>query len=185
MSVSDILFIAVALSMDAFGVTLTNGMIYKKDSWAKRLLMPLFFACFQAIMPLTGYYVGSFFVEYIYRWSKYILFTVFFVIGLKMLIDGIKELRNPAEKEICKSLPVKTVVFQAFATSIDALAVGVGFSLEENMNIFISVMIIGLVTFILCLTALFIGRKFGDILGTKSPFAGAAILFFIAVKSLL
>lgn len=180
----DIILIGIALSMDAFGVTLTNGMVYKHEKPLKKLAMPLSFAVFQALMPLIGFYAGSLFIDYISDFTKYLLFIIFLLLSLKMLFDGVKEIKNPKEIIVQKKLLYKIIFIQAFITSIDALAVGIGFSAKENINIFVAVSIIGAITLLICLTALYIGKKFGDMLGNKTPFLGAAILFFIALKSL-
>ena len=151
------ILIGTALSMDAFGVTLTNGMVYKNETFLKKLAMPLSFGIFQALMPLIGFYVGALFIDYISDYTKYFLFAIFLLLGIKMLYDGIKEIKNPKETVIHKKLLYKVIILQAVATSIDALAVGVGFSAEKNFNIFTAIFIIGLITFAICLAALFIG----------------------------
>lgn len=180
MSLAEIILTAIALSMDAFAVSMSNGMIYPKLPRRKWIIAPLFFGFFQGFMPLLGYLTGSVFASYIEKYSSLLVFVILGFIGGKMIYDGFfeKEDTNKSEK-----LTVKLITLQAIATSIDAFAVGIGFCAVRT-NIIYAVSLIAIITFILSLISFIIGKKFGDILGNKAQIFGGTILVILAVKSL-
>ena len=182
--------------MDAFAVSVCSGMIYPDLKKRKAVLIPLTFGIFQALMPIIGFYVGLAFLEYIDAFDHWIAFGLLVVIGGKMIFDGIKELCTKNEEELKpKKFFYPTVLLQGVATSIDALAVG--FSLNAliegvtaNVQIWawISVIIIGLTTFVISLVGLLIGVKVGKRFRKKASIAqivGGAVLLLIAVKIVL
>ena len=180
MSLTEIILTAVALSMDAFAVSMTNGMIYPKLPRRKWLIAPLFFGFFQGFMPLLGFLAGSVFSSFIEKYSSILVFIILGFIGGKMLYDGFcgKEEETKNEK-----LTVKLITLQAIATSIDAFAVGIGFCAVRT-NIVFAVLLIALITFLLTFISFVIGKKFGDILGSKAQIFGGTILVILAIKAL-
>ena len=188
MSVWEVVLIGVALSMDAFAITIANCATYKdtlnrKKEWA----MPVAFAIFQILMPIIGYYIGSLFAEYISSAAKYVTAAIFFVLAGKIVIDNIKEARkkDETEEKVAGNFNVGIIALQAVATSIDALAVGVTFAVELEFSVFVAAGIIGAVTFTLVTAALFIGKFLGVLFGKYAQWTGAVILFFLAVKNLI
>lgn len=196
MSLFEIILIGIGLSMDAVAVSMTNGMVYKGSSKGKTYSMPIFFGVFQGLMPLIGYFAGGLFADVISQYAGLLVFAILGFIGGKMLKDGIEHKKE--EKEISeqstevnelesetevKTLTYKMLFIQAIATSIDAFAVGIGFSVAQ-VNILPAVGIIGITTALCSLAAIFIGKKFGDILGSKSEILGGTILVLIAIKAL-
>lgn len=188
MSVWEVVLIGVALSMDAFAITIANCATYKdslnrKKEWA----MPVAFAIFQILMPIIGYYIGSLFAEYISSAAKYVTAAIFFVLTAKIVIDNIKEARKKDEPEekVAGNFNFGIIALQAVATSIDALAVGVTFAVELEFSVFVAAGIIGAVTFTLVTAALFIGKFLGVLFGKYAQWTGAVILFFLAVKNLI
>ena len=186
----------VSLSMDAFAVSICDGMVYRNLNKRKAVLMPLTFGAFQAIMPIIGFYVGMAFqqIEAFDAVDHWIAFALLVVIGGKMIFDGIKELRSPEEELKPKEFSVPEVLVQGVATSIDALFVG--FSLNamlegvENVQLWawISVFIIGVTTFIISLVGVIFGVKVGKLFRKKASVAeivGGAMLMLIAVKIVL
>ena len=187
MSVWEVVLIGVALSMDAFAITIANCATYKdtlnrKKEWA----MPVAFAIFQILMPIIGYYIGSLFAEYISSAAKYVTAAIFFVLAAKIVIDNVKEARKEeTEEKPAGNFTLGIITLQAVATSIDALAVGVTFAVELEFSVFVAAGIIGAVTFTLVTAALFIGKFLGALLGKYAQWTGAFILFFLAVKNLV
>lgn len=180
MSVWEILITAVALSMDAFAVSVCKGLAFKKINFKKALIVGLWFGGFQALMPLIGYYLGSTFSNLITAFDHWIAFALLSVIGINMIRES---LSTNNEKEN-SSLSFKTMIVLALATSIDALAVGVTFAFL-NVQIYIAILIIGIITLVLSMLGVKIGNVFGAKFKNKAEFAGGIILILIGVKILL
>ncbi len=180
MSLAEIILTAIALSMDATAVSMTNGMVYKNLSRKKWILAPLFFGIFQGVMPLIGFFAGSVFASIIERYSKILILLILGFIGGKMIYDGFCEKK---EEVFNSTLSLNLIFLQAIATSIDAFAVGIGFC-AMKVNILISVTLIALITFVFSFVSFLLGRKFGDILGSKAQIFGGTILVIIAIKAL-
>lgn len=183
MSLIDILLIGVGLSMDAAAVSMTNGMVYKNLNKATYISMPVFFGAFQFIMPVVGYYAGGLLAALITRYSGIVIFVILGIIGGKMIKEGIEDMR---ENKTCpaKLMTIKVLFFQAIATSIDAFAVGISFS-AAGISVWTPSAIIGVTTAVIVIAAIFIGRRFGDMLGCRAEILGGVILVVIGVKALL
>ena len=180
----EILLIGVGLSMDAAAVSMTNGMAYCCKSRGRLLAMPLFFGLFQAIMPILGDLFGALVADATAQYSGVIVLIILGIIGVKMAYDGIQSARHPEAPAEKPPLTLRLILIQAVATSIDALAVGFGFS-TARVDILPAALMIGATTFLLSLAAIVVGRFFGDRLGDKAQVLGGAILIIIAVKSVL
>lgn len=180
MSFLEILLIGIGLSMDAAAVCMTNSMAYRGTKRAMVLSQVLFFGFFQALMPLLGSLACGFFSEFITRYSGIVVLIILGVIGGKMIFDG---LRCEKQDIPCGELTYKILFFQAIATSIDAFAVGVGFSAMQ-VDILPAVLTIGITTALCSLAAIWLGKKFGDILGHKAEVLGGCILVLIGIKAL-
>lgn len=169
--------------MDAFGVSVTSGCLMHRFRAGKALRMALFFGGFQAFMPLAGYAAGSSFREYIQHIDHWIAFILLTVIGIKMIRESsylAKEQKEP--KNGNDSVTVLFIL--ALATSIDALAVGITFSLLD-VNILYCAAMIGVVTFVLSLIGVLIGYRFGGLFSDKVEIVGGAVLIAIGIKILL
>ena len=199
MSIIELLLLAVGLSMDAFAVSIGNGLSMKKVNLKKALPIAVSFGLFQALMPVIGYFLGTAFEAVIKRWDHYIAVVFLGFIGGKMIFDGIQEIIADKKKEkadgICEQnleTPVETtndkgislgkLIVQAIATSIDALIVGVSFAALPDVNIWLAVSLIGVITFSISLVGVFAGKKFGELLGSKAEVFGGLILVAIGVK---
>lgn len=182
MNLWDVIMIGLGLSMDAVAVTMSNSMVCHAAGRRRLFMMPVLFGLFQAIMPLIGYYSGGLFTSLISRFAGIAVFIILGTIGGKMLWDGM----HPDEKteNTVGELTYKMLLFQAIATSIDAFAVGIGFS-AVGVPIFSSVVVIGITTFFCSLCAIGIGKKFGDFLESKAEVFGGVILLLIGMKALL
>ena len=186
MGMIELLLLAVGLSMDAFAVSIGNGLTMKKSSVKTALATALSFGLFQALMPTAGYFLGSAFENVIKEFDHYIALLFLGFIGGKMIFDGIKELREKHEGGEEEEKPFKlsfgALMIQAVATSIDALIVGVSFAALPNVNIWAAVSFIGVTTFTISLVGVFFGKKFGQLLGSKAEVLGGLILVGIGVK---
>ncbi|MGL4982590.1 MAG: manganese efflux pump MntP family protein, partial [Treponemataceae bacterium] len=132
----ELLFIAIGLSMDAFAVSICKGIATKKLFVSHYLKAGLWFGLFQAIMPLIGFLIGSIFEMYISLFDHWIAFVLLGLVGAKML----KESFSTDTEQPTNSFNVKTMLFLAIATSIDALAVGITFALLPSVNILFAVL---------------------------------------------
>jgi len=175
--------IALGLSMDAVAVTLSNSFVYGKAARAKLALMPLFFGFFQALMPLLGFYAGSFFAELILTYSGIVVFVVLGMIGGKMVYDGFAALRHPETELPQKPMTLPLLLVQAVVTSLDAFAVGIGFSATETA-VFPAAGIIGISTAAYTGIALLAGKAANKLSGGKAELLGGGILLAIAARSL-
>ncbi|MEE8717288.1 MAG: manganese efflux pump MntP family protein [Coriobacteriales bacterium] len=182
----EMLLLGVALSMDAFAVTISNAVAFPHEKRSRMLLMPILFGVFQAVMPVIGYLLGTIVASFIERFAGIITLVILGFIGGSMIVEGVKSLRNPEEEgdAQCKRLSVGAIVIQAISTSIDALAVGVSL-LASGANLPVAATVIGVTTFVLCLVALAVGRKFGEILGNRAEIAGGVVLVLIGIKAML
>jgi len=146
MRILEIILIGIGLAMDAFAVSVCKGLAMKKLNWKKSIIIATYFGFFQMIMPVMGYFLGTTFeglVSNIDHWIAFILLTI---IGANMIKSSFGD-----ESENCnEKIDFKTMIFLAIATSIDALAVGITFAFFKA-NLFASVLIIGIITFILSL----------------------------------
>lgn len=183
MSFVEILLIGIGLSMDAFAVALCKGLSMKKIDIKASVIIAVFFGVFQAVMPLIGYFVCINFEKFISAFDHWIAFGLLEFIGIKMIIDAIKERNKDEEGEF--RLKIGELFVLAIATSIDALAVGVSFACVDDVNIFTSVLIIGITTLILSFIGVFIGNKFGAKFKTTAAIIGGIILILIGVKIIL
>lgn len=181
MGIGEILLIGVGLSMDAVAVSMTNGMVYKNSSRKMKIITPLFFGAFQALMPLLGFLAGSFFADIINQYSGIVVLLILGFIGVNMIVEGIKAGK---EAEIApQALTFLTLLMQSVATSIDAFAVGVGFS-ALYIDIVPAVLTIGITTAALSALAIVVGKKFGDFLGGRAQILGGIILIIIGIKGM-
>lgn len=182
MSITEIIILGLALSMDAFAVTISNSFAYPKISRARSFSMPLAFGFFQFLMPVVGFVLGQLVSEFITQYAGFITFVILGFIGGKMIWDAFHE--EEGEEASGQTLTVPVLLFQAVATSIDALAVGVSFAALE-VNVLTSSGIIGITTALTCAVALIIGKRFGNALGEKATIIGGVVLILIGLKSLL
>ena len=183
--------------MDAFAVSVTDGLCYHNLTKRKGVFIPATFALFQAVMPLIGFFIafglGQAFKQTFDEIDHWIAFILLFLIGAKMIFDAIKEFRSPEEEIQKKQFSIAEVLIQGVATSIDALFVGVSFAATDGLkesirNVLKSVLIIGCTTFIISLVGLLIGVKVGDILKKKAGITeiiGGIVLIGIGLKILI
>lgn len=174
-----------ALAMDAFSVSLANGLNEPCMKKKKLFGIAVTFAVFQAIMPLIGWLCVHTAAETFSSFERFIPWIALFLllfIGGKMLIDGI---RGCGDGMVCAKLTLGTLMAQGVATSIDALSVGFTISEYNKVQAVVSALIIALVTFVICSLGLVLGRKFGTKLAGKAGIFGGVILIVIGIKIFL
>ncbi len=180
-----LLLLAVGLSMDAFAVSVTNGMCYQGLAKKHMLTMAGTFGGFQALMPILGFFLGQTFRQAIVHFDHWVAFGLLFVIGAHMIVEAIREMRHPVrecETQVCS---YKKILIQGVATSIDALAVGVSLAMIPDTSIFLSALFIGVVTFLCCLVGVRIGKSAGRFLQGRAEIVGGLILIGIGIKILV
>jgi putative Mn2+ efflux pump MntP len=180
MSLFIIFLIAVSLSMDAFAVSVSNGIALGNISGKDTLRTGVFFGFFQFMMPVVGWILGTSVKAYIEAIDHWIAFGLLLFIGGNM----IKEALSGEEEEGEISLSSGKLAIQAVATSIDALAVGISFAML-NVNIFYAAAIIGVVCFLISVMGCRLGRKIGTMLKEKAELAGGVVLIGIGLKILI
>ena len=182
MTFLELLFIAIALSMDAFSVSVCKGLTTKKFSWRMALTCALWFGGFQALMPVVGYFLGAQFEGFIEAYAHWIAFGLLILIGANMIREAVWGEKE--EDESSNSLDFKAMLLLAVATSLDALAVGVSFACIQ-VNIWLAVIIIGVTTFIFSVLGVKIGNVFGSKYEKSAGIFGGIILILIGLKILL
>ena len=180
MTFVELLLIAVGLSMDAFSVSICKGLTTKRFSWHMALICGLWFGIFQAMMPIIGYFLGAQFQEMIEAYDHWVAFGLLFLIGANMIREAVWG----KEEQQDGSLGFKTMLLLAIATSIDALAVGVSFACIQ-VELWSSVLIIGITTFLFSVLGVKIGNVFGSRYEKSASIVGGIILILIGLKILL
>ena len=205
MQVWEILLLAVALSMDACAVAMTNGMCDAKMSVKRALLIGVFFGVFQMMMPVIGYFISGIvadaFLGTFEKISAWVSFGLLAFLGGKMFVENIVEMvKAKREGEDANACPVEKgkkkpwlleLTVQAVATSIDALAVGVTLKMAAisetglALGVWGATALIGVVTFALSVGAVYIGKALGGKLTDKAEILGGTVLIAIGLKILL
>ena len=186
MGVLELLLLAVGLSMDAFAVSVCKGLSVKKATAKQSVICGAWFGGFQALMPLVGYFLGSMFAKAIEKVDHWIAFGLLAIIGVNMLKEAFekgtcKDCQNAEEADFS----AKSMFVMAVATSIDALAVGISLAMAGDVNIWLSVALIGATTFSFSAAGVKIGSLFGAAFEKKAQLAGGLILVLIGLKILL
>lgn len=190
MGLTEIILLAVGLSMDAFAVSVCKGLAIPKINLKKAAICGIWFGGFQALMPMIGYLLGAGFTGYITGITPWIAFVLLSLIGGNM----IKEAVSKEEEKANDSLGFKVMLTMAVATSIDALAVGVTFAcvpvsimnfVGDLLNTLLGAVIIGVTTFVLSCIGVKIGNIFGLKYKSKAELAGGIILICLGIKILL
>jgi putative Mn2+ efflux pump MntP len=179
MDLLTVLLIAVGLAMDAFAVSIAKGMTVEDGKLKQAILIAALFGSFQMLMPAIGWLVGRSFAETIAAVDHWIAFGLLVFIGAKMIYDA---LRGNDDEGGCLTLSGALVL--AVATSIDALMVGLSFAFLET-SVLEPILLIGAVTFALCLPGFLFGSHLGKLFGEKVRIVGGAILILIGLRILV
>ncbi len=176
-----IVAVAIGLSFDTFAVSLSFGVIQNGIRFRQAFRVAIVLAFFQAGLLVAGFFLGSFVSEAFKAADHWIALVLLVFLGIRMIADG---LRNSEKSEIRDYTRLPVLLAAGIGTSIDAFAVGISFALL-NMRIWISGIIIGIVTFFASMTAIRIGKSAGERLGQKVEIAGGIILILIGIKIFL
>ena len=176
----EVLILAFALSMDAFAVSIGLGIKNKQDIKIMALKAGLFFGIFQALMPFLGFLGGIGLREYIQGYDKIVAFVLLLLIGGKMLYEAFTE---NIEEEIAQ-VTNKLSLTLAIATSLDAMAAGYSLHLF-SVNVYLSIFIIGIITFIISYIGVYVGKSGGEKYESKAEILGGVVLILIGFKILL
>ncbi len=176
------ILLGVGLAMDAFSVSLANGLNEPKMKKTKMCLIAGVFAFFQFLMPVLGWVCVHTIVEVFGAFEGLIPWIALILLGFiggKMLIEGIK---GGDDEDEPKKTTLAALAVQGVATSIDALSVGFTIADYDLLMAFVCSVLIAVVTFIICMAGVAIGRKFGTRLSGKASIFGGAILIFIGIE---
>ena len=185
MTLLEIFLVGIGLSMDAFAVAICKGLAMPTVNKKQTLLIGAYFGVFQALMPLTGWLLGSQFARHVTKMAPWIAFVLLAWIGGNMIRESLSKKEEDEEPEPVE-LRHKELFMLAVATSIDALAVGVSFSMVElAIPIGAAAALIGCTTFAISVGGVFVGHIFGARYKNRAEFVGGAILILIGVKILL
>ena len=177
---TEVLLLAVALSMDAFAVSMCKGLAMKKATYRHGLICGIWFGGFQALMPIGGYFLGTWCSGIIESFDHWVAFGLLAIIGGNML----KEAFSKDCDEQTDDMSVKTMFVMAVATSIDAMAAGISMAVDQ-VNIWLAATLIGVITCGLCTVGVKIGNAVGCKYEKKAQMAGGIVLVLLGVKILL
>lgn len=193
MTLTEIVLLAVSLAMDAFAVSISNGLILPKVRKRDAAKFGCFFGFFQFMMPLIGYILGAGFARYITSIDHWIAFILLALIGGNMIKESFGDDEDEKSKDDILSL--KNLFLLAVATSIDALAVGVTFAfisgtvvvpgLSERINIMLAFILIGIITFFISYVGVMLGKKLGLMFKSYAERVGGLVLVAIGLKILI
>ena len=175
------IFVGLGLAADAFAVSVSSGIQIKYIKINKALKIALSFSIFQTLMPLIGWWVGLSFRDWISSVDHWVVFGLLNFIGGRMIYESTQE--ESSDKKF-NPLEIYTLLILSIATSLDALAVGVGFAVLKT-SIFAAISVIGIITFFLCFFGVFVGNKFGKLFQNKIEILGGLILIIIGSKILV
>ena len=175
MNIIEIILIGLSLAMDAFTVSVCKGI--KSFSIKNGIIVSFTFSLFQFIMPIIGFYLGSILNDRLINYNTYFSSVILIIIGILMIKENeISELDN--------KLNFSELFLLAIATSIDALVIGISFSFIKT-NMLISAIIIGIITFIVCIIGFFMGSLFNKKYHQYSNYIGGITLIILGIKLLL
>ncbi len=175
------LILGVTLAMDALSISISKALASQKIKISNALKIAIVFGLFQAIMPLIGYCVGNSFYDVLENYFGFISFAILAFLGGKMIYEYFKneeDLHN-------ENITVKELIILGIATSIDALAAGFIFAGNNIFEVLISCLIIGFITFSICLFGYICGCKLGCIIGDKGEVFGGIVLIILGIKFLI
>ena len=182
MNLLEIFIIGFGLAMDCFAVTLSSSICLPCLTKSDTFRIAFFFGLFQGGMPVLGWLIGKSFYESVASIDHWIAFSILSIIGIKMIIEAIKEDDTKQNFNIKR---MKVLLWLSVATSIDAFVIGMSFAFLK-VNIVTAVISIGVITFLVSVFGVFLGKKFGSIINSKwAEIIGGIILIAIGSKTLI
>lgn len=176
-----LVFLALAMSTDAFAAALGKGAALHKPRLVEALRTGLIFGVIEAITPVIGWSIGQVATRFVESWDHWIAFVLLLVLGLHMIYNGLKQDDEEREKPGQHSFLILAVT--AFATSIDALAVGVGLAFVD-VNILVAAAAIGLATTVMVTIGVMLGRALGTVVGKRAEIVGGLVLMVVGATIL-
>jgi manganese efflux pump family protein len=178
MDLVTILLVAMGLSFDTFAVSLSFGVVQNKILFWQAVRVAIVLAVFQAGLLVTGYFLGSFVSNFIRKADHWVALGLLAFLGARMIFEGLTRKEHEKPRDYTKAGELLSV---AVGTSIDAFAVGISFAILE-IKIWLSGIVIGIVTFLASMTAIRIGKSAGKRLGQRVEIIGGLILIAIGIK---
>lgn len=176
-----IFFLSLGLAMDAFAVCISYGICNKNFKFRDAFRLSFHTAFFQILMPLGGYFLGNFLGKVVSQYSSFVAFALLLIIGIKMLVESFQKKEECERVDFSKG---KALIFICIATSIDAFAAGISLGLI-GLPIFLSLIFIGIITFLMSMIGVYLGRVIGSFIERWAEIIGGIILIIIGVKILL
>lgn len=183
MSLLELFFLAVGLSMDAFAISVCKGLAMQTITPGKALTAGAWFGGFQTLMPLLGWLLGTRFSQYVTSIDHWVVFVLLSAIGLNMIREAFSK-NEDADASTGGSMTIGVMLVLALATSVDALAVGITFAFLD-VSILPAVCLIGITTFAISAAGVKIGNVFGVKYKSKAELAGGVILVLLGTHILL
>lgn len=180
MDITDIILLSVALGMDCLIVSFSQGLIFRSQRRLNSLKLALTMGLFQGLMPVIGFVAADKIYKFLVPYSKWIVFSIFLILGLNFILQSFK-------REVCENLKcidLKCLIGFGIATSVDALISGVSLKLTHT-SLFISCFIIGIGSFIMSEAGFWSGNFISNIRSNILHILGGLILIGLAVKSIL
>ena len=177
----EVLLLAVALSMDAFAVSMCKGLAMPKATYKHGLICGAWFGGFQGIMPIAGFFLGSLFYKAIMNFDHWIACGLLVIIGGNMLKEALSSGCDCEEQN--DDMGFKTMFVMAVATSIDAMAAGISMAMD-SVNIWLAASLIAVITCGLCTVGVKIGGVVGCKYEKKAQIAGGVVLILLGLKIL-
>lgn len=178
MNFIDLILLGLALGVDCFVVSFSQGLIFKSEKVKNSFKLALIMGLFQGVMPVIGYIGTNSLYKYVVPYSKWIVFGIFLLLGLKFIVESFQ----PKEKEV-QCIGLKCLLGLGLATSIDALVSGASIRLTQT-SLLISVMIIGIASFLMSIGGFYSGNFIKNIPSKYLEITGGLILVALAIKSL-
>lgn len=178
MTFFSLFLIAIGLAMDAFAVSISEGIVMKKIEKMKVIKIAFVFGAFQALMPYLGWSIGDIFSSKILKYNYLVATTLLILVGAKMIYDGYSCENEEEEKK-------SNLILLGIATSIDALAIGFSFAMTPNINIYSAIEVIGIVTFFISAMGVIAGKFLSQIMIWKTEYIGGIILIGMGIKTLV
>lgn len=170
------LFLAFAMSTDAFAAAIGKGAALNRPHWREALRTGLIFGVVEALTPLVGWFLGKAAAQYVSAWDHWIAFALLFVLGTRMIMNGFAAQDIEEKKPVAHSFWL--LALTGLATSIDAMAVGAGLAFVD-VNIYSTAAAIGLATMAMVTIGVMLGRVIGHVAGRRAEMAGGVVLIGI------
>jgi putative Mn2+ efflux pump MntP len=181
MNIVEILLIALSMSMDAFAVCLGAGAQQRTSGPRPVFRLAFHFGLFQFFMPVIGWFAGTTIVRYISAYDHWVAFGLLAFVGVRMIRSGFDPTNSEQKNDPSRGW---TLVLLAFATSIDALAIGFSLGMV-GVTIWYPALVIGVVTGLISLLGIYLGNRLGQRFGKRMEIIGGVVLILIGIRILI